>query len=317
MDEATKEMSAAGEKLKGQNWKDALPAEQRALQHLLRAEATFKDIQVAFGNKGGGGGGGGGAARDLDNLFDLELDTEKNQYETGQQSASSDQRQKEVDEALQKLEQLARRQLELAQQQQQQQKQNFDQRWQQEQLRRKAGRTAPQRWSSSNADRTPSSSREIPARARAHREVRDSSNRAPSQSGQSGRMQRQQQQMQRGGQQGRRTGTFKQAYDRLQQATEDMRRAAFLPEQRDAGARRAADRLQEAKDIMRGMRQQQTAGQLGDLSQRADKLAGERAGLLQSHAATVRERAGRRSSQSTPGSATRAEPEGCGEARVR
>ena len=33
---------------------------------------------------GGGGGGGGGAARDLAALFDLELDTEKNQYETQQ-----------------------------------------------------------------------------------------------------------------------------------------------------------------------------------------------------------------------------------------
>ena len=36
------------------NWKDALEPEQKALQHLLRAEATFRDIQVAFGSKGGG-----------------------------------------------------------------------------------------------------------------------------------------------------------------------------------------------------------------------------------------------------------------------
>src|SRR6202035_1842170 len=104
------------EKLKTLAWKEALTPEQKALQFLLRAEATFRQIQVAFGNRGGGGGGGG-AGRDLENLFDLELDTEKNQYETGQQSASADQRKKEIDEALQKLEQLAKRQQELAAQQ--------------------------------------------------------------------------------------------------------------------------------------------------------------------------------------------------------
>ena len=44
---------------------------QQALQHLLRAEATFRKIEVAFGARGGGGGGGG-AGRDLASLFDLE-----------------------------------------------------------------------------------------------------------------------------------------------------------------------------------------------------------------------------------------------------
>ncbi len=136
MEAAAAEMVPASDKLKGQSWKDALEPEQKALQHLLRAEATFRDIQVAFGG-GNGGGGGGGAGRDLANLFDLELDTEKNQYETGQQQGSSgEQRQKEIDEALQKLEQLARRQQELAQSQQN--KQTPEQRWQQEMLRREA-----------------------------------------------------------------------------------------------------------------------------------------------------------------------------------
>ena len=56
---------------------------ESALRHLEHAQAAQRDIQVAFGRNGGGGGGGGGAnaGRDLANLFDLELDTEKNQYE--------------------------------------------------------------------------------------------------------------------------------------------------------------------------------------------------------------------------------------------
>ena len=138
LEAAAAEMDPASEKLKGQNWKDALVPEQKALQHLLRAEATFRDIQVAFGG-GGGGGGGQNAGRDLSSMFDLELDREKNQYETGQSGGNSaEQRQKEADEALQRLSDLARRQKELAQQQNQSKQQSFEQRWQQEMLRREA-----------------------------------------------------------------------------------------------------------------------------------------------------------------------------------
>ena len=79
---------AGVEPAEGPEWNDALPPEQKALQYLLRAEATFRDIQVSFGQQGGGGGGGGGASRDLESLFDLELDKDKNQYEASQQSAS-------------------------------------------------------------------------------------------------------------------------------------------------------------------------------------------------------------------------------------
>src|SRR5580692_6387739 len=139
LDEAVKAMDPASSKLGEQAWKDALEPEQKALQHLLRAEATFRDIQVAFGGGGKGGGGGQNAGRDLANLFDLELDTEKNQYETGQQSSTSQQaKEKAVDEALQKLEQLAQRQKQLADQQAKSKQQTVEQRWQQEQLRREA-----------------------------------------------------------------------------------------------------------------------------------------------------------------------------------
>ena len=78
-----------------------MPNEQKALQFLLRAEATFRQIEVAFGARGGGGGGGGaGAGRDLASLFDLELDTEKNQYETAQTAGSQGQKDQQVDDAI-------------------------------------------------------------------------------------------------------------------------------------------------------------------------------------------------------------------------
>ena len=135
MEEASKNMIASAEKIKSQKWNDAMPLEQKALQAAQRAEATFRDIQVAFGTQGGGGGGGN-QGRDLENLADLELDREKNQYETGQQAASGDSRAQEIDKALQKLAELARRQQELAAKKDQQQP--FRQRWEQEMLRREA-----------------------------------------------------------------------------------------------------------------------------------------------------------------------------------
>jgi hypothetical protein len=43
--------------------------------------------------------------------------------------------------------------------------------------------------------------------------------------------------------------------------------------QNQADARRAADRLREAQDMMRGMRSDQAGQQVGDLARRADQLA--------------------------------------------
>jgi hypothetical protein len=106
--QAAKEMVPAEQKLVEKNPDDALPPEQRALQHLQRAESTFNEVQVAFGG-GGGGGGGQSNAEDLADLFELELDKLRNQYETverGQQQSSDNQ----IDEALQRLQELARRQ---------------------------------------------------------------------------------------------------------------------------------------------------------------------------------------------------------------
>ncbi len=105
---ALEEMGPAEEKLAAKDPDDALPPEQRALQHLQRADAYFRDVQVSF-QSGGGGGGQAASAEDLADLFELELDKLRNQYETverGQQQSADN----EVDEALQRLQELARRQ---------------------------------------------------------------------------------------------------------------------------------------------------------------------------------------------------------------
>ncbi len=263
MNAAAAAMGPAADQLQQQKWKDALPSEQKALQNLLRAEATFRQIQVAFGSSGGGGGAGGGAGRDLASLFDLELDTEKNQYETAQTAGgSASQQQKEIDEALQKLDQLARRQEELAQQQRNNQ-QSSEQRWQQEMLRRQAEELQRQmeqmaRNNGQSGSGSQSNSQQGGAQG-------SSSSGASGQSGSSG-------QSGAGGKSG--DPRVQQSLDRLRQATDDMRRATS-PQQSEAEARRAADRLKEATDLLGSMRQQQSANKVDSLADEASRLTQE------------------------------------------
>jgi hypothetical protein len=250
MNAAAAAMDPASQKLQQQKWSDAIPGEQKALQYLLRAEATFRQIEVAFGNNGGGGGGGS-AGRDLASLFDLELDTQKNQYETAQTAGSASQRNAEIDEALRKLDGLARRQQELADQQRNNNGQAFDQRWQQEMLRRQTqelqrqieqlSQNSQQDASSSNGQSSPSSSQD--------------SSQSGSRAGSDSRAQ--------------------QALDRLRQANDDMRRAASLSQQQqnNADGRRAADRLREAQNLLSGMQHEAASGRLDSLANKADAIA--------------------------------------------
>jgi len=108
--QAMDKMTLAETELKAPRPKAALPIEQGALANLQRAEASFRDVQVAFGGGGGGGGGGSSSsAEELADLYELDLDKLRNQYET-LQSGAQQQRDEQVDEALSRLQELARRQ---------------------------------------------------------------------------------------------------------------------------------------------------------------------------------------------------------------
>ncbi|MDE0360100.1 MAG: hypothetical protein OXI74_02920, partial [Rhodospirillaceae bacterium] len=135
LESAAEAMVPAAERLADLQFDEAVPSEQAALQHLLKAESVFTDIQVSFNQGGGGGGAGGFAGRDLAELFELEMDLEKNQYET-ESAVSFDTPEAEFDEAIAKLQELARRQENLARQAGRQQQMTEQERWQQEQLRR-------------------------------------------------------------------------------------------------------------------------------------------------------------------------------------
>ncbi len=246
MGKAVEAMGQATAKLSARDWQGALTPEQKSLQHLSRAEATFRDIQVAFGNSGGGRGGAG---RDLEGMFDLELDREKNQFETGRKAASPDQQQKAMDEALAKLEELARRQQELAERQRQNQ-QAYQQRWQQEMLRREAEEL----------------------RRKMEQLAHSQSQASQGQQGQEGQEGRE-------GQQGGQSAAMNRALQRLAEAMREMQNAGSPQNQgtpqSEAEARRAAERLREAREMLAGERKQEASQQMSELARKTQQLAEE------------------------------------------
>lgn len=135
LEKAGAAMVPASERLGEIALEEAILPEQEALQHLLAAEAVFTDINVSLQAGNQGGGGGGQAGRDLTEMFELEMDLEKNQYETGSR-ATPEAPQQALDEAIDELEELARRQEQLANNMNQSQTPTPAQRWQQEMLRR-------------------------------------------------------------------------------------------------------------------------------------------------------------------------------------
>ena len=294
MQAAASAMAPSAAKLKGMEWKDAIPMEEKALQYMLRAEATFRQIQVAFGQqKGGGAGGGGGSAgRDLASLFDLELDTEKNQYETAQSASPAEQKAKEVDDALAKLDALAKRQEELAQKQQQSTAQSFEQRWQQEMLRREAERLEKQMQQMAEAGQkgqqgqqsSGQSGGQSSGQASGSQSGGQASGRSGAQGGQQGKSGSQNAQGGQSGQAGQSDPRVTQALNRLRQADEEMKRSAAAKSQSSqAGgqqqsveaARRAAESLRQATNLLGGAQQQQASGKVDSLAREADRLSKE------------------------------------------
>jgi len=268
MQDAAAAMSPSADKLKATQWKDALPLEQKALQALLRAEATFRKIQVAFGQTGGGGGGDS-AGRDLASLFDLELDTEKNQYESAQSVSPQEQRAKEVEDALAKLDALAKRAEEQANQERNPQ-QSFEQRWQQEMLRREAEQLQQQMErmaKNGQQDRQGSSASSGSSSSQANSQQRSSASKGSQ--AQPGSQDRAGQQSQ-----DRADQRVQQAMRRLQEATDAMKRSGGAQQNADE-ARRAAQQLREAANLLSDTQQQLASGKMDSLAREAARLKDE------------------------------------------
>jgi hypothetical protein len=110
---AVKSMESAVDLLEGREHHQALTPERQALNYLLKADAKNKEKMIQRGQMAGGGGSPIGEDR-MTELMDLELDISKDKYEIKQQSQQ--QQNQEINEALEKLRELAKKQQMLAQQ---------------------------------------------------------------------------------------------------------------------------------------------------------------------------------------------------------
>lgn len=237
MGEAAGHMDRAANELQSAKWHTALPPEEKAFQALNRIEAMYRDFQVAFGQMGGAGMSG--ARRDLARMFDLEMDLSKNQYETAQspdQGGSA--QQKAIDEAFARLQALAQRQQTLARDRRGQKA--FEQRWQEERLRREAEQLRKQMQQMANGSQSGQGS---------------AAGQTAGNSGQSRQMDE----------------AMRQAVQALQQAEQEMQQAAGG---RDPDAeRRAAEQLARAQAALSGALQRGAEASISDLNRQAQQLA--------------------------------------------
>jgi uncharacterized protein DUF4175 len=106
--QAVTAMKEAESKLGATAPDQALGPENKALTLLQKAEEEY-EMQVSVQQGGGGGGGGSSQQRELADIFEQELDKMASRYETAdrQMQANGD---RQVDELLEKLKELARRQ---------------------------------------------------------------------------------------------------------------------------------------------------------------------------------------------------------------
>ncbi len=131
--EAAEAMIPSSKKLMELKLSEAVQPQQKALQFLQRAEAVFKDIQVS--QQQATGQGNNSSSQDMAEMFELEMDLAKNQYEVPDTPATQD-GSDNLDDIFEKLRELAMRQQQMAEQASSQETVSSIERWQLEKLRR-------------------------------------------------------------------------------------------------------------------------------------------------------------------------------------
>lgn len=127
-------MEAAATTLSARDLDAAVAPEQRALQHLLTAEASLRDIDVTLTRSDSAGDA---VSRSLSELADLELDPTRNRYETPDTPSFGSAEEADDDDDWERLTELARRQEELARRRERGETQEVPlSRWQLERLKR-------------------------------------------------------------------------------------------------------------------------------------------------------------------------------------
>ena len=273
-------MGTAAGSLEKQKFQQALQPEQTALQHLMRAEATYRDIQVAMGN-GGGGGGAGGASRDLADLFALELDTGKNQYETMKEMGNQENN-ASADDAMKKLEELARRQEDLSRQEKETKKDSLRaaNRWEQEMLRRETEELARRLEQLSKEMNSQQMAQASNALSQAAKDMQQAANQQNSQqrgqqNGQQSGQQSSQGSQQGGQQSGRQSGQGGQSSGQQGGQQDGQQQAGQQGSGGTSERARAEERLREAGNLISGQRNLWDQEAVRKLAENAEQMARE------------------------------------------
>ena len=213
----------------------ALPFEEAALGHLLKAQAEIRRRQVAMQQAQGGGGNGNRQSLDLSTLFEQELrKRQQTNYETPSTSDALAEETPKDDDPLAGIRELARRQEALAQQQR-------------ELARNQAGLTAEQ------------IKRQLERLTRDQNELRKQAeelSKKGSQGGQGSPAESQQ---------------LRSASDAMRNAESDLRRQD--PQQASASGDRASQQLRKLEEQMQGSRPEERRRAIGDLQMEARQLA--------------------------------------------
>ena len=259
--EATNSMRPSAQSLELHSYEEAVKHQQRALQYLKRAESIFNDITI--NRNQGGGGGGGGAGRDMAEIYELEMDLAKNQYETPDSVPENSNQQSADDDAFDKLKELARRQQQLAEAAANKDELSEAERWQQEKLRRELEELQRE---------LEQLQREQSQTAQNQQGQQGQGQQSQGQEGQSGSQQSSGGQSSSGESSGNESSgsdSTQQAMQNLEEAIEELRNseqnlAELTPEERRQALQNASERLNQSLEQTADARQQELQQQIAD-----------------------------------------------------
>lgn len=257
----------------------ALPHEEQALAELLKAAAEIRRRQVAMQQANGGGGNGNRQSPDLSTLFDQELrKQQQTNYEQQSTTADAAQQNKDEQDPLASIRELARRQEGLAKQQRDLAR-NKDQMSAEEVKRQLERLTRDQEELRRQAEEL---SKKLQQDSSASRQAGQQPNKPSGQQGE-----------QRQGGQGS-SGSQGSESDKLRQISEEMRNAAGDlrredPQQASARGAKAGEGLRDVEQRLQGARPEERRRAMGDLQLEARQIA------------DAERRVGNEASRATPG----------------
>ena len=269
MEKAATLMDPAARMLSGFKLDDAVPLEQQALQMLQRAESAFRDVQISMSREDAASGSQ--TAQNFTEMFELEMDVEKNQYETQSQASMQNEKQ-DIDEAIRKLKELAERQEKLAQANQNKMP-LAEQRWRQEQLRREAEDLKRQL---AELTRQQSSQAQANSQQRSQSQSGGESSSESSEDQQDGESSDKPQQGKQGQQSSESQQRLANATESVKKALDEMRRAGNNGGDQESAARAAREASRNLQQALRGIDKPKDSGlgeTLEDMQRRSQRLA--------------------------------------------